>query len=402
MIEKESGMSGPCAEPPGAHVAFLSGMPVAVEPQQIERELAALWKPASDAQGGEGAVTRACLANLVVHAGADRDLERAERAVAELARRHPNRTVLLIATSGDPAGALRATVSAACHAPAAGAAPVCCELIRLTAPVERRDLFRGAVAPLLVADLPVFLWWMGDPGDPLLIALAAHADRVLVDSREAPSTRGALRSMRDLTERPEVRDLIDLAWRSLAPWRRALADAFDEPAARGLLRRIARVELAVGGAPPAGGAFGSAALLLAGWIVSRLGWTVGEVEADARALRIACGRPGPPPAEVALIHEPTDGAAPANGRQEPTAARFLASSATGAPQVGIEIARETASTARVVGATDPARALSRVVPFRRPGDVELIGEVLDRPAYTGVFRDALDCALRIAEEMAAP
>ncbi len=51
-----------------ATAQFLSGIPVPVQPAAIERELAALWKPASEqaAEGSGTAVTRVCLANLVI------------------------------------------------------------------------------------------------------------------------------------------------------------------------------------------------------------------------------------------------------------------------------------------------------------------------------------------------
>ncbi|HLU50198.1 MAG TPA: hypothetical protein VK116_19010, partial [Planctomycetota bacterium] len=82
--------------------SFLAGVPVEVDPRLIERELAALWKPASEATDGDEAVVRVCVSNLVVFLDDPARLEEASRTLERLSRRRPNRTIiLLVSDEGD-------------------------------------------------------------------------------------------------------------------------------------------------------------------------------------------------------------------------------------------------------------------------------------------------------------
>jgi hypothetical protein len=86
---------------------------------------------------------------------------------------------------------------------------------------------------------------------------------VLLDSVDDPDVAGALRRATDLLEH---RNVVDLAWIRSSPWRERIAASFDPPQRRDELVKIRGVELRH---HPYSGA---AALLLCGWLTSRLGW----------------------------------------------------------------------------------------------------------------------------------
>ena len=101
--------------------------------------------------------------NLVVIAGKGEVGERAAGIVDGLTGRHPSRT--LIVSSADPDGPawLDAQVQAHCLLPTDGAAETCAELVYLTAGGETAQHLAGVVAPLLIHDLPVTVWWPSEP-----------------------------------------------------------------------------------------------------------------------------------------------------------------------------------------------------------------------------------------------
>ncbi len=118
------------------------------------------------------------------------------------------------------------------------------------------------VDPLVVTDLPTVAW--APHGHQQAIdALLQIAQVVLLDSVDEPDIRDGLR--RALTLLDDVY-VVDLAWLRSTPWRERVAATFDPPHLRPDLRTISAVtvrhhpESAV------------AALLLVGWLASRLGW----------------------------------------------------------------------------------------------------------------------------------
>jgi glucose-6-phosphate dehydrogenase assembly protein OpcA len=134
----------------------------------------------------------------------------------------------------------------------------------------------SVIAPLLMADLPVFMRWRGRPpfSGETFEQLVGVIDRLVVDSVEWPDVPEAYAELARTFDRVACSDI---AWRRTQRWRAALA---------GLWPEIAEVsELKVTG--PASEAF-----LLAGWLRSRLGReveldsdhavTVGEVYADGQ------------------------------------------------------------------------------------------------------------------------
>ena len=117
--------------------------------------------------------------------------------------------------TGDGGRAVSAEVAALCHLPAPGLPQVCSERIVLKAGPGACDLLPGAVRPLLEANLPVVLWWTGDPRpvEPLFRGLAREATRVVLDLPDPGADVAALRLGLDPAVHEHARDS---AWFAIA------------------------------------------------------------------------------------------------------------------------------------------------------------------------------------------
>jgi glucose-6-phosphate dehydrogenase assembly protein OpcA len=128
--------------------------------------------------------------------------------------------------------------------------------------------------PLVVSDLPTLLW---SPHGHHGIAdrLLGLAQAVLVDSVDEPVAREGIDRACSLTGRAYV---VDLAWLRSTPWRERIAATFDPVARRPELWAIE--SLTVRHHPDST----VAAMLLVGWLASRLGWETVPLTAAKDAL----------------------------------------------------------------------------------------------------------------------
>ncbi len=213
--------------------------------------------------------------------------EEAARATLEgLGDRHPSRTILLLPDPESERDALDAEVEVRVFSE--GATAIASEVVALRLRGRRAAAPASIVMPLLVSDLPVFLRWRGPLpfGARELEQLVGVADRLIVDSTEWPAAAAAFRYLPSFFERLVVSDL---AWARTAPWRAAIA---------GLWPSIAGLDTVRVRGPESG------ALLLAGWLRSRLGRDVSlehepgpdleHVEADGAPVHPARGEPRTP------------------------------------------------------------------------------------------------------------
>jgi glucose-6-phosphate dehydrogenase assembly protein OpcA len=228
---------------------------------QIERELGKLRTN----EDGTLAL-RSSVLNLIVVTDEESAQEITD-SVSRLAGRHPARVVVFIA---DPEGESNVDVrlSAFCNVRGGGGAQVCAEQVTIHAegpPARHLESFAG---PLLVPDLPVFLWYPGEfsPRSLEFAAMADLADRIIVDSAASENRETCLREIAALIEDPEMPAIGDLQWVGLSPWRSLLADTFSAPERAGDLEKIESAEVlyAPGGE--------NRTLLLVGWLASTLGW----------------------------------------------------------------------------------------------------------------------------------
>jgi glucose-6-phosphate dehydrogenase assembly protein OpcA len=258
-----------------SHPSATSSLPDAVwsgegtAPDAIE---AALRKLVKQRHGENGGLAPARALNMIAFVESRYSGEIANR-LAGVGRYHASRLVVL---SYDPKRTrldARAVVSTESE-PAEGELGLLRESVTIEIGERHLDDLVTIVDPLVVTDLTTLLW--SPHGHPEAVdALLELAQTVLVDSLDEPSWRTAVGRACELRKRAYV---VDLAWLRSTPWRERVAAAFDSPAMRAELGRIETV--AVRHHPDST----VAAMLLIGWLGSRLGWRVSPLKANEGVL----------------------------------------------------------------------------------------------------------------------
>lgn len=261
---------------------------------RLERELTAMWADAT--AGGEGAgVMRACVLNLIVYAPVGEGRASVDALLDRVYESSPCRALVIFADRDAAADGLDAYVSTRCSLSSKGARQICGEQITIEAAGGAVSRAASAVAPLLVPDVPVFLCWKDIPHyeDKLFTRLVEISDRVVIDSASFDNPQEDLaRLARVVREHPEYMAVSDLNWGRLTPWRALVAGFWDVADYRPHLSRVERLTVEYAPRAGGGGQLDAEALLLAGWLSSRLGWQVessaagieeGEVRFEMRA-----------------------------------------------------------------------------------------------------------------------
>ena len=240
--------------------------------------------------------TRTSVLTLVVVAPRPELVDRAMATVATLASRHPSRAVVLSPTDPDGPASFDAHIYASCQLPEKGSSEVCTEEILIKVGGELAQHLSSTVAPLLIHDLPVVLWWPDDVpfGRPDFAELADEVDRLFVDSgqfRRHGLTR--LKGMADAVYGGLV--VHDVSWMRLMLWRELLASCFDHPLLIRELKHLRSIRVDV--ARPGGDVRLSRAVLYVGWLMSRLRLQVVEPlhESDDELSLIHISEPTRPP-----------------------------------------------------------------------------------------------------------
>lgn len=254
---------------------------------ELERELARLRRARSAHATEQGhTVARASVLNLVVHATREVHARRSAGTIRELAQRHPSRAIVVHADRDHTPG-VEAALSMRCRLPAADVArQVCYEQILIRARGDSDERLASAIIPLLLPDLPVFLWWTGTP--PLdarqFDDLLALADRLIVDSADVSRPAITLPQISRICESGRGRyGVTDFNWTRITAWREMVAAFFDIALWRRDLANVIGVR--IGFAVDADGRdiHPSQALLLLGWLASRLGWRATDALAPSEA-----------------------------------------------------------------------------------------------------------------------
>jgi glucose-6-phosphate dehydrogenase assembly protein OpcA len=264
-----------------------------VDVDKIEKELASMWSGASDADNGAASsgVTRACALNLIVYTTPWDDRDLLEELLNQVNDQHPGRTLILVVYRETAEARLEAYVSMRCRLLGASGKQICGEQVTIEAGGPLVDTAATAVAPLLVPDVPVYLWWKDIPHyeDKLFDRLAQMADRVVIDSAAFDHPYDDLLSLtRRICDQSQPMRVSDLNWGRLTSWRTLLASFWDVPDYRALLDEIDHVAIEYRPPSDAPEEIAPKALLLAGWLASRLGWEITDQTARRTKEQVEC------------------------------------------------------------------------------------------------------------------
>jgi glucose-6-phosphate dehydrogenase assembly protein OpcA len=272
---------------------------------ELESELSALWRSTTEAAEEDRSVMRASALTLLVFVDDRRAESEVSSAVSRVTLQNPCRAVVMIAEPGAAPAGLEAWVSAHCHLPTGGGKQVCCEQVAVWARGDSvRDL-DNVVVPLALPGLPVFLWWRAGSFSPpdYFNQILRVTDCVLVDSaRFAHPAKDLAKLAHTVQELSGEVVVGDLNWTRTQPWRELAAQCFDAPAHRPYLDGLTLVRIAYEEESPRAVAQGAQALLVAGWLASRLGWELKERAGNAApggGSWVFTSRSGPVKVEVA-------------------------------------------------------------------------------------------------------
>jgi len=265
---------------------------------KIEKELAAMWKPAANGEGSnaESGVTRACALNMLVYATAGDERAAIDEMLHEVNEQHPGRTLVLLADRQATEPQLEAYVSTRCRLLGGSGKQVCGEQVTIEAKGSAVETVASAIAPLLVPDVPVFLWWKDIPHyeDKLFARLTLMSDRVVIDSSCFDHPYEDLQRLHQIIkEHPQFMSASDLNWGRLTAWRTLIASFWDVPDYRPYLDQLDRIVVEYDPPDLAPVEIAPKALLIVGWLCARLGWSVEKAserkEESARGFQLRAG-----------------------------------------------------------------------------------------------------------------
>jgi glucose-6-phosphate dehydrogenase assembly protein OpcA len=362
----------------------------------LERELARVRRGRAAHQREQAAtVARAAVVNIVVIATREVHALRAARTARDLAMRHPSRAIIvLMDRDGEgrpPQMEMHAQLPAMDRFDQVHYEQI---LVRARGQVE--GLLASVLVPLLVPDLPVFVWWTGTPpvGARHFEDIVATADRLVVDSADLARPELMLPELGRLCIVGAKHCAVtDLNWARLTPWRELITQDFDVPAWRTWLEAIDG--LRVGFAVDADGRdlHPSQALLFIGWMASRLGWRAAGPMAPSEAgghlfaMRRADGEPVRirirPRFEMGMVEGDVSGVRIQARRGEGTAEFYLS---------GYDRPGYATSVVRVDGKI----VSERIMPLARTDVVDLLEEELTILASDRIYEEALALLLTLS------
>jgi len=249
---------------------------VAVDPNAIEKNLAELWRASKEV--ADEALTRAALWNVVAHTCSQATHTQASEVLGRASATVPQRTIVVRSEPAAPPQ-IESWIGANCHL-VGGGKQVCSEEIAIVAGGDRIHRVPPLVNALLIPDMPVAVWWVGDlpnEHEEYVLALLEPADRLIVDSVNFDSPADLM--LVDRVSAKTTTTPADLNWVRLEEWRQATASIFDPPDMRSRLETIRRVRVVAG--TSGSDYFGESveALLYSAWMSAQLGH---HVDAQAK------------------------------------------------------------------------------------------------------------------------
>lgn len=252
----------------------------AVEIGQIDEALRQAWREeaARAASEQDSLAARTNVLNLIVHTSSAAELEQVSAAIGRLGVQHPSRTLLLLAEPAAEESGLAAWVNTNV-APLPGTSRrLLFEQVTIAARGEAARYLAPVIDPLLIAELPNFLWWLGEPPtkEPRCARMLDLVNRLIVDSASFADLGRGLHELAELTVIPYGVAVSDFAWGRLRPWRELIAQFFDPTDYAANIAAIDRVDITYEPEGPHPFSGLSESILALGWACSRLGWLVGR------------------------------------------------------------------------------------------------------------------------------
>lgn len=373
---------------------------VSIDVAAIEAAVTRLWKEMGQQEAADRRQppTRTSVLNLVVYVSCQEDADRAAATITGLAGRHPSRLICVVADPNAPTSSLDAVVTTQCSDKNPAYGRLCWEQIDVTAHGATSAHAPGVVIPLLLPELPTYVWWAGDVpfGTELFSRIVDLCDRLIVDSAHFARPIDGLVKLAALNQaRGARRGVSDFHWMRLTPWRTLVAQFYDPEEVQPYVHRIESVRVCYA---RGGGAAGNAAqaMLLAGWLASCLGWEPRPQAARLRGdtLHLEANRAG---TAVAIDVEPREPGGADDGDLV-----SLSITATLRDVRGVFSIERRASDSEATTTTtlDGAPGAAHTVRMATRDAGELLGEELEIFRHDRMYEAALRMAAALCERIA--
>lgn len=340
--------------------------------------------------------TRTSVLTLIVIAPGYETAERAMSTVSALAARHPSRAIVVTPADPDGPSSFGAHIYAACQLARGGSSEICTEEILIKTGGELSQHLATAVAPLLIHDLPVVLWWPDDVafGSPMFTGLAEECDRLLVDCGQFRGDGSA----RLVGMRQVVRDGLvvhDIGWMRAMLWRELLAAIFDHPLLTPELHAIKSVRIDV--ARPGKQVRIARAASFIGWMAAVLDWDVAKpIAPDGDTYRgvVKSGK-----REIAIELRPVGTALDGSVRTAGSLVRVDVMAQHPRATTRIHVTRQAD---HLLGTADwkGAQVVRRAARLDVFDEMPFLAEALDRSGHDRWFERALDRAVDLVQDLA--
>ncbi len=349
----------------------------------------------ADRRLGGGELMRANTLNLIAVADTRRHANLITDTVSRLRDFLPSRTIIFITEMDDTcehAWDVHLQLNEA-HTEA-DAPAIRFETITINADPKVSGHLASLVAPLLVSELPTFLWWpSGDfANSPIFQDLVEIVDRLIVDSAQLGSEASGVAHLRTLLDDEDDPWVGDFTWLRLAPWRQLIAQFFDPPNVRRCLTTVSEINIAYAQTRQDQSSGFAAALLIVGWLASRLDWEIVEPLERRRAggwsapLRSTAGG-RPHDIQLRLI--------PDQSPEARFSLRRVEIISVGEAHGIFRIERTDMDDLITSSETDDVPPVSRMVYSRRPENVEMLADELQRFGPDRILEDAIRFATRL-------
>jgi glucose-6-phosphate dehydrogenase assembly protein OpcA len=385
----------------------------------VEKELSRIWAKQDltteiDGEPGRHVAARTNVMNLVVVARRPEIAERGAATIQALTGLHPSRTIVVQPADPDGPSWIDARIEAHCVLPREDAPETCAETIHLIAGGEAGRHLQALVTPLIIHDLPVTVWWPGEPpfSSRATLDLLTAADRLVVDGSTWDGDGLArLAEMAKAAEGARIA-VSDFAMIRQSRWREAIASIFDDPDFLPYLRSIRRIAVTYGTHDETG-APGSTNLVKpvyhVAWLASRLGMHVirplavasHSAAGHAKSRGGPSGRPqmargmtatlGDGRADVAIVIRPVASRLPSG-----TTLRVELLADRRGSELRADVTAE-AETVHVRVWLDGVEALERHFLAARRGDVDLLAEAIEANRHDRVAEGTLEMAAKLVD-----
>jgi glucose-6-phosphate dehydrogenase assembly protein OpcA len=215
-------MANETANGPGIRLPW-AGKSVRID--EIEEKLTTLWSMSLDnLRTGTGASVnvRTSVLNLIICTSDVESAGLASRVLRELESSHLSRVAIVILDSSDADSSLSAWVTLRCFSMMSDLMRHCFEQTTLLAKGSAVRAASNLLQPLIKPDLPVYLWWVGDPpasDDPTFQKLVNLSNRIIFDSTGFFNPEQDIRLLSDLFAAAPQGAISFVIWCRMTAWR---------------------------------------------------------------------------------------------------------------------------------------------------------------------------------------